>query len=86
MRRARATMARFVPRRRATCAAHVLSHVERPPIVGKTVHWRLLKKTWVPNIDWRMAPHLDPAATDFNIYEVSRSRMGLFNSPHWTVF
>ena len=82
MRRARATMARFVPRRRATCAAHVLSHVERPPIVGKTVHWRLLKKTWVPNFDWRMAPYLDPAATDFNIYEVSRSRMGLFNSPY----
>lgn len=30
MRRAKATMARFAPRRRATCAAHVLSHVERP--------------------------------------------------------
>ena len=32
MRRARATMARFAPRRRVTCAAHVLSHVERPPV------------------------------------------------------
>lgn len=30
MRRARATMARFSPRRRATCAAHLPSHLERP--------------------------------------------------------
>ncbi len=34
MRRARATMARFAPRRRATCTAHVLSHVERPSVVS----------------------------------------------------
>lgn len=30
MRRARATMARFAPRRRATCTAYVLSHVAPP--------------------------------------------------------
>ena len=30
MRRAKATIARLDPRRRATCAAHVLSQVERP--------------------------------------------------------
>lgn len=37
MGRARATMARFAPRRRASCTTHGFSHVERPPIVGKTV-------------------------------------------------
>jgi len=47
MRRAKATMARFAPRRRATCAAHVLSHVEQPPIVGKTVQGGLLKRPLV---------------------------------------
>ena len=39
IRRARATMARFAPRRPASCSAHGLSHALRPPIVGKTVHW-----------------------------------------------
>lgn len=33
MRLAKATIARFAPRRLATCAAQLLSHVERPPCI-----------------------------------------------------
>ena len=39
MRRASATMARFAPRRRATCVAHVLSHVERPRCIMTVAAW-----------------------------------------------
>ncbi len=40
MRRANATIARFDPRRRATCAAHVLSQVERPRCIMTVAAWQ----------------------------------------------
>ena len=60
MRRAKATMARFAPRRPATCATHVLSHVERPRCIitaaiarGLVTIANAILKTGVP---WRQNP------------------------------
>ena len=44
MRRARATMARFAPRRRATCTAHALSHVERPRCIITVAAWHSARR------------------------------------------
>lgn len=39
MRLAKATIARFAPRRLATCAAQLLSHVERPRCIITVAAW-----------------------------------------------
>jgi hypothetical protein len=44
MRRAKATMARFAPRRRASWAAHVLSHVERPRCIMTVAAWQSARR------------------------------------------
>jgi len=44
MRRVRATMARFVPRRGATCEAYVLSHVEQPRCIMTVAAWHNLRR------------------------------------------
>lgn len=44
MRRARATMARFVPRRHATFTAHGLSHVERPRCIMTVAAWHSARR------------------------------------------
>lgn len=44
MRRARATMPRLAPRRRATCAARVLSHVDRPRCIITGAAWHSARR------------------------------------------
>ena len=44
MRRAKATMARFAPRRRATCAPHVLSQVECPRCIMTVAAWHSARR------------------------------------------
>ena len=44
IRRARATIARLRPRRRATCAAHVLSHVARPRCIMTVAAWHKARR------------------------------------------
>ena len=44
MRRASATIARFDPRRRATCAAHVRSQVERPRCIMTVAAWQRARR------------------------------------------
>lgn len=42
--RARATIARFAPRWRATWTAHVLSHVERPRCIMTVADWHKARR------------------------------------------
>jgi len=44
IRRANATIARFDPRRRATCAAQVLSHVARPRCIMTVAAWHRARR------------------------------------------
>ena len=56
IRRARATMARLLPRRRATCAAHVLSHVARPRCIMTVAAWHKARRRFTSPAPGRCHP------------------------------